>query len=312
MSSPSGCSLLLPLALLGLVVPFDLPDLQPKLAGELRIDGSTQVYFIAEAGAGAFQKQFSDVEVRIGKQGTNVGLALLASGDIDICTASRSIQEEEAGAIEAGYIEVQIAWDAVAVVVHKDNTWVDKLTLEQLQAIWRPEDNGVKNAKKWSDLDAKWPKEDLKLSGLAQHSQLGRQFCELISGEGGAIREDYTTVGTTGELPRILDDKHALGFISQTVWRKHSDQLKLVAVGFKPGKSPVSLTPESLDNGSYPLVRPFFLYVRKDALQKPQVLGFLRFLLQRPDLVREGRFFELSAARRTAQEAKLIQALRSE
>jgi len=310
MSSPSGCSLMLLLSFLGLVVPFDIPDLQPRLDGEVRIDGSTQVVFIAEATAEAFQKQFPHVEVRVGKLGSSGGFDRLAAGDIDICTASRQITEEEAGAIMPGYLELQVAWDAVTLVVHKDNTWAEKLTLEQLQAIWRPEDNNVKNAKKWSDLDPKWPKEDLKLSGLSQNSQLGRQFAEVISGEAGSIRDDYTAVGTTGELPRILDDKHALGFISQVLWRKHQDQLKTVAVAFKPGKPAVALAPESLGDGGYPLVRPFFMYVRKDALQRPQVRSFLRFLLQRPDLVREGRYFELSAAQRVVQEEKLIQALR--
>lgn len=310
MSAPSGCSLLLLLSLLGLAVPFDIPDLQPKLAGEVRIDGSTQVFFVAEATAEAFQKQFPQVVVRVGKLGTNGGMERLAAGAIDICTASRPITEEEAGAIMPGYVELQVAWDAVALVVHKDNTWAEKLTLEQLQAIWRPEDNNVKNAKKWSDLDPKWPKEDLKLSGLSQNSQLGRQFAELISGEAGALRDDYTAVGTTGELPRSLDDKHALGFISQVLWRKHQDQLKTVAIAFKPGKPAIALAPESLGDGGYPLARPFYMYVRKDALQQPQVRSFLRFLLQRPDLVREGRYFELSAAQRAVQEEKLIKALR--
>lgn len=310
MSAPSGCSLLLLPILLGLVVPFDIPDLQPKLEGEVRIDGSTQVYFIAEATAGAFQKQFPQVEVRLSKAGTSGGFDRLAAGEIDIATASRPIAEEEAGAIMPGYVELQVAWDAVALVVHKDNTWAEKLTLEQLQAIWRPEDNNVKNAKKWSDVDPKWPQEDIKLVGLAPQSQLGRQFAEIVNGEAGSIRDDYTAVGSTGELPRILEDKHALGFVSQVLWRKHQDQLKTVPVAFKRGKPAVALAPENLGDGGYPLVRPLFLYVRKDAFKQPQVRGFLRFLLQRPDLVREGRYFELSAAQYQQQEARLLKALR--
>ena len=47
------------------------------------------------------------------------------------------------------------------------------------------------------------------------------------------------------------------------------------------GSGCVAPTPETIANGTYkPLSRPLFVYVTKPALQRPEVVAFLRFYME--------------------------------
>jgi phosphate transport system substrate-binding protein len=303
------------LALLGVAVPFDVGMLQLKLDGEVRVDGSTQVFRIAEAMAAEFPKKHPKVTIDVQKIGSGGGLQRLAAGEIHIATASRPITAAEIAscqAFEVDYLEMQVAWDAVAVVAHKDNTWASKLTVEQLKRIWHADDGNVKVAKKWSDLDPKWPKQEIKLAGAGARTGLCDLFTKSVIGKGGTIRDDYEQAKTNFDLPPSLaDDKYALGFIGHACWQKRKDDLKTLAIAFQPDKY-TPLSPEGAAEGTYLLARPLFIYVNKAALKEPQVLGFVAFHFQRGDLVQQAGYMELSAKQRKEQQEKLVKAVRAD
>jgi phosphate transport system substrate-binding protein len=59
---------------------------------------------------------------------------------------------------------------------------------------------------------------------------------------------------------------------------ENPDKLKLVAVD--GGQGCVAPSRETILDGTYsPLSRPLFVYVRKDALERPEVAEFVRFYL---------------------------------
>ena len=65
----------------------------------------------------------------------------------DFSNASRPIKDEEKAKLEAAgidYTEFKIANDGLSVVVSKDNTWVEDLTVEDLKKMWI-EDGTLKN-----------------------------------------------------------------------------------------------------------------------------------------------------------------------
>jgi phosphate transport system substrate-binding protein len=312
MSNVAG-PLLAALAMLAPASPFDMDRLQPKYEGEIRVDGSTQVYYISDLLATHFKKLHPKVEINVARASTGPGFQRFAGGETHINNASRAIDPTETASCEQfgiKVVEFQVAWDAVAVVVHKDNTWADKLTVEQLRKIWRPDDDNFKNAKKWSDVDPNWPKEDIKLAGLSAYAGLGKVFAETVNGE-AVIRDDYVAVNSSKGLPAILtEDKHALAFMGQMQYERCKDQVKTVAVAFRAGGPFVAFSPEAVADGRFLLRRPMFIYVNRDALEEPQVLGFVAFHFLRSDLVREAGYIELTPGQRKEQQATLVRVLR--
>ncbi|MFH1301164.1 MAG: substrate-binding domain-containing protein, partial [Planctomycetota bacterium] len=66
-----------------------------KLAGGVKIDGSSTVYPISEAVAEEFRTVQPDVRVIVGFSGTGAGMKKFIAGEIDICDASRGIKEKK-------------------------------------------------------------------------------------------------------------------------------------------------------------------------------------------------------------------------
>src|SRR5690348_8286782 len=120
------------------------------LKGEIKIDGSSTVYLITEAAAVQFKKEHPGVNITVGISGTGGGFKKFAAGETDISDASRRIHESEAKKCETNgikFTEIQVAWDGLAVVINKDNTWATKMTIAQLRKIWHPNTADFKNAK---------------------------------------------------------------------------------------------------------------------------------------------------------------------
>lgn len=109
---------------------------EDKLSGTIEIDGSSTVYPMTEAIAEEFGKEHSAVRVSVGTSGTGGGFKRFAAGETAISNASRPIKDKEAEDAKANgieYLELTVAYDGLSIVVNKDNSWVDKITLDELK-----------------------------------------------------------------------------------------------------------------------------------------------------------------------------------
>lgn len=134
------------------------------LSGDVVIDGSSTVEPLSSAAAELFMGEYNDVAVTVSFSGTGGGFKKFCAGETDISDASRPIKDEEIQLCEQNgieYSELQIANDALTVVVNPDNDWADCLTVEQLNTIWA-EDSTVDN---WNQIDPSFPDEPLELHG---------------------------------------------------------------------------------------------------------------------------------------------------
>ena len=115
-------------------------------------------------------------------------------GETDISDASRPIKDdakEDPACQKAGiaYEEIQVANDALTVVVNKENTWVDCLTVAQLKKMWEP---AAEEVTSWKQVDPSFPDEKLSLYGAGTDSGTFDYFTAEINGEEGASRTDYS------------------------------------------------------------------------------------------------------------------------
>ncbi len=249
----------------------------------VQIDGSSTVYPISEAAAEAFREEEPEIRVTVGVSGTGGGFKKFSNGEIDVCEASREIKEIESNACEkAGidYIVLRVAFDGLAVVVNNDNTWCDELTVEQLRELWQP----GSTVKKWSDLNPDWPNKEITLYGPDTESGTFDYFTKVIVGEEDASRSDFTQSANDNVLVTgVTEDPYALAYFGYAYYAANVDRLKLVGVS-EDGKAAVKPSLETVRDGSYsPLSRPLYLYVRKSALQRPEVKRFIGFYLENAD-----------------------------
>jgi len=245
----------------------------------IAIDGSSTVFPITEAVAEEFQRAHPDVRVTVGISGTGGGFKQFTVGEIDINDASRPIKEsEEAQAAEndVGYIELPVAFDGISLVVNPSNTFVDKLTVEELSRIWMP----GSSVDSWDDVRAGWPNRPITLYGPGTDSGTFDYFTEAINGESGACRADFTASEDDNVLVQgVAGDPNALAFFGYAYYVENTDRLKVVPVD--PGDGAVAPSDEAINTGTYrPLSRPIFIYVSTAAAERPEVQAFVRFYLE--------------------------------
>ena len=248
------------------------------LSGTVSVDGSSTVFPVTEAVAEEFGKVHPKVRVTVGISGTGGGFKKFCSGEIDINDASRHIKDKEIKvAKENGveYIEIPVAYDGLSVVVNKKNDFIDYLTVDELNAIWKY----GSTMKTWSDVRPNWPNQEIKLYGPGTDSGTFDYFKEAIIGKKNNIRSDFTKSEDDNVLVTgVAGSKYALGFFGYAYYAENKSKLKVVPID--GGNGAVSPTSKTINDGSYsPLSRPIFIYVNPEAAKRPEVDAFVTFYL---------------------------------
>jgi len=271
-----------------------------ELSGSVKVDGSSTVAPLSTAAAEFFAEEQPKVRVTVGTAGTGGGFEKFCAGETDISDASRSIKEEEIAICEEKaieYVEIPVANDALTVVVSTDNDWVDCLTTEQLKVIWEP---GSK-VSSWKDVDPSFPDEKLELFGPGTDSGTFDYFTDVINGEEGASRDDYSpSEDDNVTVQGVSGSKGGLGYFGYTYFEENADTLK--ALEIDSGAGCVAPSAETSQDGTYtPLSRPLFIYPSKAAAERPEVKAFLEFYLENDaQIAEDAQFIPLNDEQKTA------------
>jgi phosphate transport system substrate-binding protein len=254
------------------------------LSGMVAIDGSSTVFPISEAMAEEFQIANPGVRVTVGISGTGGGFKKFCAGETDISNASRPIKQTEMdlcgeNGVEA--IEIPVAWDGLTVVRNPSNDWATCMNVDELARLWQP----GSTIQRWNQIRPEWPDEDIVLYGPDTDSGTFDYFTDAIVGEEDASRDDYTASADDNVLVvGVEGDAGSLGYFGFAYYEESSDRLGAVAVD--SGNGCVAPSRETIENGTYaPLSRPMFIYVKPDALAKPQVRAFVEFYLNEATLL---------------------------
>nr|WP_206439434.1 PstS family phosphate ABC transporter substrate-binding protein [Streptomyces scabichelini] len=272
-----------------------------KLAGNIKVDGSSTVAPLSTAAAQLFQAENSGVKVTVGTSGTGGGFEKFCAGETDISDASRPIKDEEKAACDKKSIafeEFTVANDGLSVVVSKDNDFVECLTVEQLKKIWEP-GSKVNN---WNQVDSKFPSEKLELFGAGTDSGTFDYFTDAINGEEGASRTDYSpSEDDNVTVQGVSGSKGGLGYFGLSYYEENKDKLK--ALKIDGGDGCVEPTTETVQDGTYkPLSRPLFIYPKATSLEKAEVEAFVEFYVENhADIAEKAQFVPLNSE----QEAEL-------
>jgi phosphate transport system substrate-binding protein len=278
------------------------PAATSTLSGEIRLDGSSTVAPLSAAAGELFKAENPDVNVSVGTSGTGGGFAKFCAGETDISNASRPIKDEEAETCAAAGIEftrIDVSNDALTVVVSKENDWATCLTVEELNKIWAPEAEG--KITNWSQVRAGFPDVELDLHAPGTDSGTFDYFTEVINGDGGASRTDFSPSEDDNIIVQgIQGSAGGMGYFGLSYFNENSDTL--TAVEIDGGAGCVASSSENAQAGIYvPLARPLFIYANNASAQKPEVISFLDFYVVEGDAIaNKALFIPLGADQKTA------------
>ncbi|MBM2826719.1 MAG: phosphate transporter periplasmic phosphate-binding protein, partial [Dehalococcoidia bacterium] len=245
-------------------------------------DGSSTVFPISEAVAEEFQKVHRQVKVTVGISGTGGGFKKFCAGETDISNASRSISQAEiAECAKNGiqYIEIPVAYDGLSVMVNPQNTFVTCMTKADLKKLWEPEAQGKITT--WNQIRPEWPNQPVKLYGPGTDSGTFDYFTAAINGKEKASRGDFTPSEDDNILVQgISGDRNSLGYFGYAYYVENKSKLKLVSIDEKGDGKCLAPNDQNIQDFSYYLARPIFIYVQTVAAQRAEVKEFVGFFLK--------------------------------
>jgi phosphate transport system substrate-binding protein len=218
--------------------------------------GSDTLVNLALAWAEAYIQLHPEVRISVTGGGSGTGIAAMINGTVDIANASRAMKDEEIAAAEANGItpvEWVVARDAIAVVVHPSNP-VDTLTLQQISDIYTGE------ITRWSQLGG----DDRPIVLLSRESNSGTYvyFLENVVrlGEESDLLFSPDTLlmpSSEGISTEVRQNPNAIGY--DGLGYVTPDQ-KMLAVAIDARGPFVLPSVETVNDGSYPISRPLYMY----------------------------------------------------
>jgi phosphate transport system substrate-binding protein len=266
-------------------------------AQSVKVDGSSTVFPVTEAVAEEFQKANRNLKVTVGISGTGGGFKKFCRGETDIQNASRPILAAEMKDCKAAgvqYIELPVAFDALTVVVHKDNP-LKEISIDDLKKMWEPGAQG--KIMRWKDANPAYPDAPLQLFGAGADSGTFDYFTEAVTGKSKSSRGDFTASEDDNVIVQgVSRSRNALGFFGFAYYEENKDKLRGLPISWKGGKA-IEPSAANVLNGSYqPLSRPIFIYVNAKSLAKPEIKAFAEFYMKNaPKLVSEVKYVPLPA-----------------
>jgi phosphate transport system substrate-binding protein len=205
----------------------------------LCVAGSTSVQPFAEKLAEVFMNLHPEVRIDVQGGGSSAGIFAARQGAADLGASSRELAGDE-----KDLVEIPIAYDGIAVIVHPTNP-LENLGLETLREIFQGK------IRDWGELGLK--AHAIHLITREEGSGTRNAFEEMVMGKSeitpAALVQDSN--GAVREI--VANDPHALGYISVGLVDHRVKAVKIE--GVPP-------TRDNIRSHTYKLVRRFILVSR--------------------------------------------------
>jgi phosphate transport system substrate-binding protein len=219
--------------------------------------GSDTIVNLALAWAEAYQTVNPDLRISVSGGGSGTGIAALINGTTDIANASRKIKDEERETAQKNGVEpyeIEIARDAIGVIVHLDNP-VQQLTLQQVSDIYSGK---ITN---WQEVGG----EDRPIVLLSRESNSGTHvyFLEEVVRLGQKNNKTLFSQDTLllpsseGIIAEVRQNPNAIGYDGLGYI---TPEVKTLAIAPEASSEYVKPSIETVNNGKYPIARPLFMY----------------------------------------------------
>ncbi len=286
-----------------------LPEVNPlEVTGDIITAGSSTVFPLSEAMAERFRDEGYPDNITVDSIGSGAGFErFCVAGESDVSNASRPIKDSEresCAAIDRIPIEFRVGADALAVTVSKENDFVNNLTMEQLALAFS-------TAVTWADVNPEWPDEPIQRFSPGTDSGTFDYFVEEVfdKDKEPILRADAIQLSEDDNVlvQGVTGSPYAIGYFGYAYYQENAEALKIVAL------NDVQATAENVDNASYPLARPLFIYSDAGIMaEKPQIAAFINFYLTyvNEEIERAG-YFPAEASVLEAAKQSLLNAMKA-
>jgi len=232
------------------------------IQGTIVVSGSTTLLPIAEVAAQEFEASRPYYNVLVSGMGTSAGIeAVGVSGTADVGTASRELRGDEQA---LSLIEIPVAYDGIAVIVHPSNP-INDLSVQQVRDIF------AGNITNWSEVGGV----DLPIVIVNRDEASGTRsaFATAVMG-GERFEVNSVVLPGTGQVREVVArTPEAIGYISVGfVEPRHVETIvkPLTLDGIKP-------TDENIISGVYPVSR--ILHFLTNGIPSDAPLEYIEFVL---------------------------------
>jgi len=240
----------------------------PAASQSITVKGSDTVLPLTQQEAEKFMNSHKETSITVVGGGSGVGITALIEGTTDIAMSSRPLKMDEKATLEEkgiSYKEINIAGDALAVIVHPNNS-IEQLTKEQVADIFTGK---VKN---WKEVGGK----DLPVIAYSRETSSGTYefFKEHVMDKKNYASSVLNMPATGAIVQSVSQTEGAIGYIGLAYETK---EVKHLAISYDKGAKYVAPSIENAQNGTYPVSRPLFYYY--DVKNEASVDPFIKFIL---------------------------------
>jgi len=212
-------------------------------SSEITIEGSTSMYPVALALSKAYMDKNPGVHITVSGGDSDAGIKNVHNKQVDIGMSSRNLTNSEA----QGLSQYIIGKDAIGVILNNENP-VNSISTNELKNIY----NG--QTTNWADIGGN----NSNITPVIREKGSGTRYDFEMYIMGG---DDYTTnvvvaTSTYAALQTVAVSPNTIGYISEN---SMNSEVKLLKV------NNISLIPETVDNGTYPLTRSMLFLVQGNA-----------------------------------------------
>ena len=235
--------------------------------GSIQVKGSDTMVNLAQMWAEDYMKINPQVNIAVTGGGSGTGITAIINGTTDIADSSREMKQQEKDDAKAKGIEVvenKVALDGIAVVVNKDNK-VGELSVDQLADIFSGKITD------WKDVGG----DPGQIVILSRESNSGTHvfFKEHILNKGKSDgKVEYASSAlllpsSQAIVDEVKQNPKGIGYIGLGYVK---GDIKALKVKKEAASAAVMPTVSSVQDGSYPVSRPLFMYTKQGASQTVQ------------------------------------------
>lgn len=222
----------------------------------VQVKGSDTMVHLASALAEQFMKGTSEIEVSVTGGGSGTGISALLNGTTDIANASRIMSASEKNRAKSKGFEAYeniVGQDGIAVIVNPSNP-IKSLSMDQVKQIYTGE---VNNWKVFGGPNA-------KIGVLSRDSSSGT----FVFFQEHVLRKmDYSVKtrrlpSTAAIIQSVSEDQNAIGYVGLGYLAEAQGKVRALGISKDAKSSPVMPTNATVQDNSYPISRPLYMYTR--------------------------------------------------
>jgi phosphate transport system substrate-binding protein len=250
---------LIPIIVILVVTAWQFTWAQDQGKEIITVRGSESTAWMVDSYAKEFMKSNPNANIVV-SGGVGIGWEALLNHECQIAMSSRQIEAEEKEAAAKKGLDIQeklIGWGGIVIVVHPSNP-VNELTVDQVRKVLSGQYGN------WSQVSG--PDKPIAVLTIGEERPGTLHYIQHDFLHGSLAPDAITKAFFRAFVSGVSESETAASFVRvrnivQLKEKGLESKIKIIAIK-KDDQSPAVLpSRETVDNGTYPITRPYFLYI---------------------------------------------------